>query len=128
VSERRGGTDVARSVAEAEPEVDGCRRSTSRTSRRSSRLVVAMLVVICTSACESSTVPGLNVRAAPSTASRIVGRLTTAGTSVNIVCYTRGQPIHGQTLWYRISQPRKGYVTAYYVRADSSTRANTPSC
>ena len=75
-----------------------------------------------------TTTPGLNVRAAPTTASRVVGRLPSSGTNVNIDCYTRGQSIHGQTLWYRISNPHKGYVTAYYVRADSSTRAHTPSC
>ena len=83
---------------------------------------------MCTSACESSTVSGLNIRAAPTTASRVVGRLSGAGSSVQVECFTRGQAIHGQTIWYRISAPHRGYVTGYYVRADSTTRSNTPRC
>ena len=123
MSERAEDTDVARLAPEVEPEVEEGSRSTPRGARRSSRLVVAMLVVICSSACESTSVPGLNVRAAPTTASRIVGRLPGSGTSVLVECSTRGQSIHGQTVWYRISSPHKGYVTAYYVRTDSSTSA-----
>ncbi len=93
---------------------------TDRDSR-SPRLVAALLlVVVCTSACGSTTVPGLNVRAGPTTASAIVGRLSTAGTGVVVQCYTHGEAIHGQTLWYRIAAPRVGYVTAYYVRTDSA--------
>jgi len=121
---------IARSVATiAPPEDDRASpadegvRSTCRGAHRSSRLVIALLIVVGTSACESSTVAGLNVRAAPTTASRVVGKLSSAGMSVHVECFTRGQAIHGQTMWYLISEPRRGYVTAYYVRADSDTTA-----
>ena len=73
----------------------------------------------CVSACQSTTVAGLNVRAGPSTSSKIVARMSSAGTAVSIDCYTRGQSINGQTMWYRITAPHRGYVTAYYVRADA---------
>lgn len=118
----RSAATIASPDDRESPAVDGER--TSRGARRSPRLVVALLIVVCTSACESSTVAGLNVRAAPTTASHIVGKLPSAGTSVHVECFTRGQAIHGQTMWYRISQPRRGYVTAYYVRADSNTTAS----
>lgn len=92
-----------------------------RTTRRSSRLMAVLLAVVCTSACESSTVSGLNIRAAPTTGSRVVGRLGSAGTQMVVDCYTYGQAIHGQTMWYHITSPHAGYVTAYYVRRDSGT-------
>jgi uncharacterized protein YgiM (DUF1202 family) len=91
-------------------------------------VALALLVVLGVSACESTTVSGLNIRSKPTTASRVVGKLSTAGASVQVVCFTRGQSIHGQTMWYRISAPHTGYVSGYYIRADSSTRANTPRC
>ncbi len=83
---------------------------------------------MCTAACQSTTVPVLNVRARPTTGSAVVGKLSGTGTALTIDCFTRGQAIHGQTLWYRITQPRVGYVTAYYVRTDSSVRANMRAC
>jgi hypothetical protein len=94
----------------------------------SPRLVAALLALFCSAACETTTVSGLNIRAAPTTASPILGRLDSAGTEVGIDCFTHGQNIHGQTLWYRISQPRTGYVTAYYVQTDGNVLATTHSC
>ena len=91
----------------------------SRRTSRSPQLVAIMLATVCVSACQETTVSGLNVRAAPTTASAVVANMNRAGTAVAIDCYTRGQSIYGQTIWYRITQPHKGYVTAYYVRADS---------
>jgi len=91
---------------------------TPRRTGRSPQLVAIIVAAMCVSACQSTTVPGLNVRAGPSTSSAIVGRMSTAGTAVSIDCYTRGQSIYGQTMWYRIAAPHRGYVTAYYVQAD----------
>jgi uncharacterized protein YraI len=124
VSDNTGRSDVVTVAADPDERA----RGGSPVARRSTRLAVALLVVVCTTACESSTVSGLNIRAAPTTASRVVGRLTTAGSSVQVECYTRGQSIHGQSMWYRIAAPHRGYVTGYYIRADSATRSNTPRC
>ena len=99
-----------------------------RRAARSPQLVAVMLAVVCTSACQETTVPGLNVRAAPTTSSTIVARMSNARTAVHIDCYTRGQSIYGQTKWYRISQPRKGYVTAYYIHTDSGTTGASRAC
>ena len=101
---------------------------TPRRTGRSPQLVAIMVAALCVSACQSTTVPGLNVRAGPSTSSKVVGRMSTAGTAVSIDCYTRGQSIYGQTIWYRITAPHKGYVTAYYVRTDSSAAGAKRAC
>lgn len=100
----------------------------ARCSGRSPQLVALVLALACTAACQSTTVPGLNVRAGPSTSSKIVARMSSAGTAVAIDCYTRGQSIYGQTIWYRITQPHKGYVTAYYVRSDSGDVGTQRAC
>ena len=86
---------------------------------RAPQLVAIMVAAMCVSACQSTTVAGLNVRAAPSTSSKIVARMSSAGSAVSIDCYTHGQSINGQTMWYRIAAPHRGYVTAYYVQADA---------
>ena len=106
--------DVAPSAVAGEPPDEAERGA----RRKAPQLVAIMVAAMCVSACQSTTVPGLNVRAGPSTSSAIVGRMSTAGTAVSIDCYTRGQSIYGQTMWYRIAAPHRGYVTAYYVQAD----------
>jgi hypothetical protein len=101
---------------------------TPRRTGRSPQLVAIVVAALCVSACQSTTVPGLNVRAGPSTSSKIVAKMSSAGSAVYIECYTRGQSIYGQTIWYRISQPHKGYVTAYYVRTDSGAVGPKRAC
>ena len=109
--------EVASSAVAAEPPKRA--EPTPRRTGRSPQLVAIMVVALCVSACQATTVPGLNVRAGPSTSSKIVARMSSAGTAVSIDCYTRGQSINGQTMWYRITAPHRGYVTAYYVQADA---------
>jgi len=120
-------SDVALSAV-ATGSLDGPAEGATRRSGRSPQLVAVILALACTAACQSTTAPGLNVRAGPSTSSKIVARMSSAGTAVNIDCYTRGQSIYGQTIWYRITQPHKGYVTAYYVRTDSSAAGPKRAC
>jgi hypothetical protein len=91
-----------------------------RRTGRSPQLVAIVVAALCVSACQSTTVSGLNVRAGPSTSSKIVAKMSSAGSAVSIDCYTHGQSINGQTMWYRITAPHRGYVTAYYVRADAN--------
>lgn len=115
-------TDVALSdVAGGSPDEPAA--GTARRSGRSPQLVAVILALAFTAACQSTTVAGLNVRAGPSTSSKIVARMSSAGTAVSIDCYTRGQSIYGQTIWYRITAPHEGYVTAYYVRDSGAADA-----
>jgi uncharacterized protein YraI len=112
-------------VADGRPEPA---EPTPRRTGRSPQLVAILVAALCVSACQSTTVAGLNVRAGPSTSSKIVAKMSSAGSSVYIECYTRGQSIYGQTIWYRISQPHKGYVTAYYVKTDSGAVGPRRAC
>lgn len=95
---------------------------------RSARIAAALLAVVCSSACDATTVSGLNIRAAPTTASPVVDRMSSAGSSVRIDCVTHGEAVHGQTTWYHITQPRVGYVSAYYIRTDNATATGLHSC
>jgi hypothetical protein len=78
-------------------------------------------------ACQATSVPGLNIRARPTTASPILGNIARADTPVRIICSTRGASVYGNDLWYRISSPRSGYVTSYYIRATGRT-STIPPC
>ncbi len=95
----------------------------SRHSHRSARLVGALLAFVCAAACESSTVSGLNIRAEPTTASPVIGNVGSAGTAITVDCFVRGESIHGDTVWYRITSPDSGYVTDYYVSTDTGNLA-----
>jgi uncharacterized protein YraI len=108
--------DVAPSAVADEPSDEA---GPGPRAGRAPQLVAIMVAAMCVSACQSTTVAGLNVRAGPSTSSKIVAKLTSAGSAVSIDCYTHGQSINGQTMWYRIAAPHRGYVTAYYVQADA---------
>lgn len=94
-----------------------------RRSHRSARLVAALLAMVCASACESSTVSGLNIRSEPTTASPVIGNVGSAGTAIMVDCFVRGESIHGDTVWYRITSPDSGYVTDYYVSTDTGNLA-----
>jgi hypothetical protein len=117
-AERPAVAHVADTAADPPPD-----RVESRRNHRSAQLIAALLAVVCTSACEASTVSGLRIRAEPTTASRIIGSVGGAGTPVVVDCYVRGESIHGTTLWYRITSPHTGYVTGYYVRTDTGSLA-----
>jgi hypothetical protein len=63
----------------------------------------------------STRVRGLHVRTRPSNRSPLVAKLGKRGTRVTITCWTTGTSVVGNTVWYHLSGPRKGYVTSYYI-------------
>lgn len=92
------------------------------------RLLSVVTVLVLASACESTSIAGLNVRAAPTTASAVLDTLGDAGTQVRVDCFTRGESVRGDTIWYRITQPSTGYVSNYYIRTDAHILDTTRSC
>jgi hypothetical protein len=44
---------------------------------------------------------------------------------VTVTCYVAGQSVHGNRTWYRVSYPRTGYVSGYYV-SNGAARSTTP--
>jgi len=60
-------------------------------------------------------VNGLAVRKAPSPSAARRAALGPAGTKVTVRCYTIGQPVGGDHVWYRITAPRAGLVAGFYL-------------
>lgn len=79
-------------------------------------------------ACEQTSIDGLNVRTEPTTDAAVVASITEVDTPVVIECYTRGAPVHGDPVWYRISSPYEGYVTNYYVSTSGDVLAREDAC
>lgn len=79
-------------------------------------------------ACQRTTIDGLNVRAAPTTASAVVGSVAEVETRVEIECWTRGEPVRGDDVWFRIGAPYVGYVTNYYVQTTGDVMSAEDRC
>jgi uncharacterized protein YraI len=92
------------------------------------RLGAIAAAVTLVGACQETSIAGLNVRAGPSTTSAVVASLGESGTAVTIACHTRGEPVHGDPVWYRITRPHTGYVTNYYIRTNGDILEREPSC
>jgi hypothetical protein len=57
----------------------------------------------------------INVRAAPSLSSRIVGHTGKADAMVVVSCYAAGTVVAGNPVWYHLAKPVRGYITSYYT-------------
>ena len=77
-------------------------------------------------ACAQTTIPGLQVRTGPGPGYPVAGTIPAAGTAVAVTCWTRGAPVRGDTVWYRIRSPQAGYVTNYYIRATADFAGARP--
>ena|ERR1700733_7183125 len=100
----------------------------ARRAYRSLQIIAVLLAIVSVSACQSTTGSRLNVRAAPTTASRVVDNLGIAGAAIMVDCYVRGQAVYGNSTWYRITSPSTGYVTAYYVKMDADDHQTMHAC
>ncbi len=93
-----------------------------------SRAVVVLAAALLCVACQRTSIDGLNVRSGPSTASAVVGTIADDGTRVEIECWTRGEAVRGDTVWYRIGAPVAGFVTNYYVETTGDVMAAEDPC
>ena len=71
---------------------------------------------------------GLRVRSAPRTSAATVAVLGPAGTSVAVDCYTLGASVSGDSAWYHIVAPYKGYVAGFYLNTGRDPAAGVPRC
>jgi len=70
------------------------------------------------------------VRVFTSASSRggIRGKLTTPGTRVSVTCWTTG-PFHADDpVWYEVSEPIAGYVSAFNLAAHYAPAVGVPHC
>lgn len=93
--------------------------------RRVVRAGLVALACLLVAACQNTSIPGLNVRAGPTTASAVVATIPESGTPVRIACWTYGEPVYGDARWFRLTGPEVGWVTHYYIR---SPRSSIPRC
>ena len=96
-------------------------------ARRLRRVVPAVCAVALVAACSRTSIPGLAVRAEPTTGAPVVATIPESGTPVRVRCWVRGDAVSGDRVWYRIASPHEGWVTNYYIRSNGD-HANAPSC
>ena len=73
-------------------------------------------------------VKGLHVRTRPTTAAKITTVLGKVGTKITVNCYSRGQDISGDPIWYHIVTPRAGYVAGLNLDTGYDPAAGVPAC
>jgi hypothetical protein len=73
-------------------------------------------------------VTGLAVREAATDTSLKRAVLGAAGTKVTVRCFTIGQSIGGDNVWYAIAAPRTGMVVGFYLDTGSDPALGIPSC
>lgn len=95
--------------------------------RRIARTGVVLLVLGALAGCTRTTIDGLQVRSGPGTGNGVVAEIPRSGTPVRVTCWSRGEPVLGDTVWYRINGPEVGWVTNYYVRSTSDF-GGRPAC
>jgi hypothetical protein len=96
-------------------------------ARRLLRVVPALLLVVVVAGCARTSIPGVAVRAQPTTDAHLVANIPESNTPVRVECWSRGQAVQGDPIWYRIASPQEGWVTNYYIRSNGD-HANAPSC
>jgi hypothetical protein len=57
----------------------------------------------------------IRVHTQPAIAAKVTGTIRRSGTRVTISCYSRGDRVAGNPVWYRLSRPLQGFVTSYYI-------------
>lgn len=73
-------------------------------------------------------VKGLHVRTRPTTAAKITTVLGKVGTKITVNCYSHGQDISGDPIWYHIVTPRAGYVAGLNLDTGYDPAAGVPAC
>jgi hypothetical protein len=70
----------------------------------------------------------IRVHNAPATRAKVTGTITRSGTRVTVSCYSRGDRVAGNPVWYQISRPVKGFVTSYYMASHYDPVAGVTRC
>jgi len=58
----------------------------------------------------------------------VKGRLAGLGTAVGVLCWTSGTYYKDTTVWYEISAPLSGYISAFSLNAHFSPAVGMPHC
>jgi len=71
---------------------------------------------------------GLRVRTAPRTTATTIVRLGPAGTKVAVNCFVVGKPVFGDSVWYHIVRPARGFVAGFYLDTGHDPAAGIRPC
>ncbi len=64
----------------------------------------------------------------PGVSATVLTRLGSAGTGISIACWTTGTDYKDSPIWYRITAPLAGYVSAFDVTAHFAPAIGVPHC
>jgi uncharacterized protein YraI len=107
----------------------GCPAIDSPRRRLCVRALAGLATLAALTACNATTAAGLHVRSAPNASSASVTTVAASGSAVTVTCYVSGQSVHGNRTWYRVSYPRTGYVSGYYVhQGTAGSTTPVPHC
>jgi hypothetical protein len=73
-------------------------------------------------------VAGLVIRSGPSTRFKAVGRIALKGSRVVVSCWTRGQSVRGDNVWYGTVSPFRGFAAGAFLNTGRDPAAGVPHC
>jgi hypothetical protein len=73
-------------------------------------------------------VPGLKVRTAPNMRARSVAVIGRAGSRILVRCWTRGESIRGNNIWFLTTTPRAGFVPGAFLFPGAHGLRGLPRC
>ena len=77
----------------------------------------------------TTTADHVHVRDLPiATRSAILATLGPAGTWVVLTCYSQGQSVFGDQIWYHAVAPVAGYVAGFYLNSGADPAAGVARC
>lgn len=73
-------------------------------------------------------VPGVHIRYWPAAFAQRIATLGRVGSRVTVNCYTYGQNILGDRVWYHVVKPKVGYVAGLHLNTGRDPAPGVPRC
>lgn len=73
-------------------------------------------------------VAGVHIRFWPTASSTRLATLGRAGTTVTVNCYTFGQSIGGDRVWYHVISPKRGFIAGSHLNTGRDPAHGIPAC
>jgi hypothetical protein len=73
-------------------------------------------------------VAGVHIRYWPAAFAQRITTLGRVGTRVTVNCYTYGQDIQGDRVWYHVVRPRAGYIAGLHLNTGRDPAHGVPRC
>jgi hypothetical protein len=73
-------------------------------------------------------VAGVHIRYWPAAYAQRMATLARVGARVTVTCYTHGQDIQGDNVWYHVVKPSAGYVAGLHLNTGRDPAPGVPRC